>query len=383
MHENHRPHEIGVPTRGLPGDLSRRNVLALILASFVAGCSAVRNPTASPHVVGSTDTPTSTAPSVLQPAEPIQLRNVRRVVPLAVLDAGGADVVSVAWSPGAHLLAAGAYRTLQLWDPVTGKQVAALPGHSDSIWWVTWSPDGSQLASASQDGTVRLWDTRRRATLRVLQGHSDTLLSVAWSPDGTRLLAGNIDGTLDLWDANTGKHLAAWTGHSPEPSGKGGAWALAVFAAAWSPDGQRIASTREDNIVQLWEARTGRVLSVLQTNVGSANIVAWSPDGHTLAVSNDLGSVQLWNAQTGKNLALLDAHPDSGWANMVVWSPDGRMLLSTRRDGTVQLWDARGGKELIALQGHTSEVWGAAWSPDGLRLASGSRDTTIRLWGVR
>ena len=107
------------------------------------------------------------------------------------------------------------------------------------------------------------------------------MLSVAWSPDGQHLLAGNIDGNLELWDVSTGKHLAVWTGHPLENSGKVGPWASAVFAAAWSPDGGRIASTREDNIVHLWNARTGDVLNVLQTLTGSANIVAWSPDGQT------------------------------------------------------------------------------------------------------
>jgi WD40 repeat protein len=216
-----------------------------------------------------------------------------------------------------------------------------------------------------------------------LQAHSSIVLCVAWSPDGQHLIAGNIDGTLELWDASTGKHLAAWTGHPLENSGKVGPWASAVFAATWSPDGQVIASTREDNIIQLWNARTGELLSVLPTHVGSANIVAWSPDGYILAVSNDLGSVQLWNAQTGKLLALLDSASGAGWANMVTWSPDGKMLASTREDGTVDLWDVTRRKEIVALQGHKSEVWAAAWSPDGLRLASGSKDTTIRLWGVQ
>jgi WD40 repeat protein len=60
-------------------------------------------------------------------------------------------------------------------------------------------------------------------------------------------------------------------------------------------DGLRVASTRQDGVVQLWEAVTGQVLSVLPTGTGDANIVAWSPDRSLHAVSTDEGIVELWD----------------------------------------------------------------------------------------
>jgi WD40 repeat protein len=356
MKPYHHLHQTDEYSHKLPSAISRRRFIALAIATFVTGCASSSQSTSHPPGKSATP-PTSTPTTILLPRERINPGN-------------------------AGLFAAGAYNNIQFWNPKTGKKVAILGGHSGLIWSIAWAPNGQLLASASDDGTVRIWDARKYTVPNILRAHSDMVLSVGWSPDGSRLITGNIDGTLELWDANKGKNLAVWKGHAPENSGKSGIWALAVFAAAWSPDGRRIASTREDNIVQLWEAKTGEVLNVLLTNQGSANIVAWSPDGRLLAVTNDIGSVQLWDAQTGKNVALLQGHPEAGWANAVTWSPDGSMLASTREEGTVQLWDAKLGKELAALQGHKTEVWGAAWSPDGFRIVSGSKDATIRLWGV-
>jgi WD40 repeat protein len=381
MKAYHHLHQTDEYSHKLPGAISRRRFIALAIATFVTGCASSSQSTS--HPPGKSATPlTSTPTTILPPRERINPGNASRVVQLARLDPGDVEVKSIAWSPDAGLFAAGAYNDIQFWNPKTGKAVAILRGHRGLIWSIAWAPNGHLLASASDDGTLRIWDAGKYTVLNILRAHSDMVLSVGWSPDGSRLITGNIDGTLELWDTSNRKNLAVWKGHAPENSGKSGIWALAVFAAAWSPDGRRIASTREDNIVQLWEAKTGKVLNVLLTNQGSANIVAWSPDGRLLAVTNDIGSVQLWDAQTGKNVALLQGHPEAGWANAVTWSPDGSMLASTREEGTVQLWDAKLGKELAALQGHKTEVWGAAWSPDGFRIVSGSKDATIRLWGV-
>ena len=66
---------------------------------------------------------------------------------------------SVAWSPDGRMLASagGSYRTVRLWDPATGEQLAVLEGHTDYVSSVAWSPDGRTLASGSRDDTVRLW----------------------------------------------------------------------------------------------------------------------------------------------------------------------------------------------------------------------------------
>src|SRR5262249_36855731 len=157
-----------------------------------------------------------------------------------------------------------------------------LKGHSDAVWGVAWSPDGTRLASASMDQTVRVWtggapsgksntDTISATTLaqgkpklptpkesdrpvgqepaahvvtriRRLRGHTEWVTSVSLSPDGKRALSGSHDRTVRLWDVETGKEVRQLTGHTD-----------VVWAVAFSPDGRRAVSGGQDRTVRIWD----------------------------------------------------------------------------------------------------------------------------------
>ncbi|MCA9262750.1 MAG: serine/threonine protein kinase [Planctomycetales bacterium] len=76
---------------------------------------------------------------------------------------GAADrVLAMAFAPDGRTLAtSGGDQVIRLWDPTTGVQRAALPGHTSEVLDLRFSPDGHLLASASDDHTVRLWRAPR------------------------------------------------------------------------------------------------------------------------------------------------------------------------------------------------------------------------------
>ena len=41
-----------------------------------------------------------------------------------------------------------------------------------------------------------------------LTGHSDLVYSVAYSPDGKHVVSGSRDNTVKVWDAQTGKEVS-------------------------------------------------------------------------------------------------------------------------------------------------------------------------------
>ena len=73
------------------------------------------------------------------------------------------------------------------------------------------------------------------------RGHRGQVGSAAWSPDGRRIASSSEDETVQIWDAAGGKHLLTYREQTP------------VDVVTWSPDGTRLASSGEDGTVQVWQ----------------------------------------------------------------------------------------------------------------------------------
>lgn len=85
-----------------------------------------------------------------------------------------------------------------------------LVDHTDEVWRIEWSPDGTRLASASKDRIVVIWNveptTREDGSVRYnvtpshhFSDHNDPIDSMAWSPDGKLLVTG-ADKNVHIWD---------------------------------------------------------------------------------------------------------------------------------------------------------------------------------------
>ena len=301
--------------------------------------------------------------------------------------------------------------------------VARLTGHTDWVYSVAFSPDGSILASGSSDNTVRLWDTQTSNHLRTLEGHTDSVWYVMFSPDGIWLVSAGSDDTLRLWEVNAGEAIAAlehtvWAGIvalSPDGlmltrGGFGGVTLWDIYtgeaqvtlefagwvqSAAFSPDGLMLAIVDDDDFLTLWDADTGALKTTISLR-GYALIdisVAFSPDGGviavggtTAAISDFSGVLRLFDVDTGEEIANFADKDEwllyANGINDLAFSPDGSTLASGNGDSTVILWDAQTGELLHKLEGHTRSVTSVAFSPDRSLLASGSWDNTVFLWDV-
>ena len=290
-------------------------------------------------------------------------------------------------------------------DSLQGNIIATLQSHTDEVFSVSFSPDGTTLASGSADGTIKLWDVAKRQNIATLEGHTSWITSIAFSPDGKTLASGS-GYSLNLWDVATGTNIATLDRSSQSvsfsPDGTilasgyfGGAvklWDVAtrtsiatleghsysVNSVSFSPDGTVLASGSLDDTVKLWDVATRTNIATIAGHKGGINSVSFSPDGKTLASGSYDGSVKLWDVATRTNIATIAGH--KGGINSVSFSPDGKTLASGSYDGSVKLWDVATRTNIATIAGHKGGINSVSFSPDGTTLASGSYDGTVKLW---
>ncbi len=303
--------------------------------------------------------------------------------------AHGSWVLTVAWEPGGNRIAsAGGDGVVRVWDADSGQTFLIYHEHPwlfekvnwpPKIYTIAWSPEGLRLASAGDGRKVYVWNATTGQTITVYEGHSGVLSNVfamAWSPDGKRMVSAcstaSFDKTIHIWNANTGKVLLRYDsayGFIPD---------FSVLSLAWSPQGDRIASTCGDKTIRIWNASTGKPISKFRTTSDYVSAVAWSPDGRYLALANDNSTAEILDASTGRILLTYDGHHQG--VRDIAWSPDGNLLATASNDTTVQVWDATNGECLYIHHGHASWTTSVAWSPDGTRIASASNDKTVQVW---
>jgi eukaryotic-like serine/threonine-protein kinase len=202
-----------------------------------------------------------------------------------------------------------------------------------------------------------------------LPGHIHQVYALAFSPTCQLLASASADNTIRLWDIETEQLLFTLTGHQN-----------AVRSVMFSPDGQLLASGSFDNTVKLWEVSTGEALHTFNRHIDSVWSVAFSPDGKLLASGGDDKTVRLWDVKNRKLYATLPGH--RAYVNSVAFSPDGQILASGAWDRTIQLWNVRTGQFLQRIEDSYSMLNSLAFNRDGTLLAGGTHDHRIKLWEV-
>ncbi len=160
-------------------------------------------------------------------------------------------ITSLDWSPNGELLAVAGYHEVLLHKADGSGLMARLVGMAERIESVRFSPDGTKLAVTggrpARSGEVQIWDVAGHKLILSVPVTNDSVFGVSWSPDGKRVAFGCTDKSVRVIDAETGAQVLYQTAHDD--------W---VLGTAFSVDGSHLVSVGRDMSAKLIEVATQR-----------------------------------------------------------------------------------------------------------------------------
>ncbi len=100
---------------------------------------------------------------------------------------------------------------------------------------------------------------------------------------------------------------------------------IQVYALAWSPDGNRLATGGKNGEVEVWTPPMTTPLITCRNSSGAIYALAWSPDGTRLAFAGIDKTVQVCDAVTGKVVFTYHSAWSTGEVLALAWSPDSQL----------------------------------------------------------
>ncbi len=207
---------------------------------------------------------------------------------------------------------------------------------------------------------------QRPASQAVLRGHEGYVVAAAFSPDGELVATASHDYTAHLSRIDGAALPTTLAGHAGEVTG-----------VVFSPDGTRVATSSTDGTVRVWPTADGTTRTL--TGSGPIGALAISPDGRRIAVASQDGGARVF-ATDGSSTQSLTGHTAA--ARSIAFSPDGARVVTAGDDRTARVFPVSGASEAAerVLRGHADAVYSAAFSPTGDRVVTASRDRTARVW---
>lgn len=326
---------------------------------------------------------------------------------------------------------------VRIWEVSSGRLLRTLRDHSNWVWSVAFSPDGTKVAAGYNDGTISLWNVASGALIRSWHDHDGSVDVIVFSPDGKSLASAETgdhifssDGRLSSPGSTVSKdaHIRLWdtaTGQLRRKFEKAGAKTALVFTS----DGKSLLSDFDRNFLGVWDIDSGDPVAVLpaESHVcsalkylgplllagcgGNVSVAVLDPvtgrsvrkfSGATswvssLAVSADQTMLMagtgdarphVWDIQSGQSIAAFEYHFDSAQQEVtpdyfVSFAVDGRHPLSANHDGPLRVWNLTSGYLSRIVSDADSRYEGAAISPDGGTFAGSSwRSSSLELWNV-
>ncbi len=189
-----------------------------------------------------------------------------------------------------QLFTIGGKGILTKWSIEEQQAIESIQLSQKSLRKMAFSKKRNELAVGSSDGNIYLLDVENFSIKNTIDAaHDNSVFALSYSPDGKYLWSGGRDALLRIWDLEKNyEQIFSEPAH----------W-FTINAIVFSPDGKFAATASRDKTIKIWDANNFKLLKVIDTvrnggHINSVNTLLWPKYNNWLISGSDDRSIIIW-----------------------------------------------------------------------------------------
>jgi WD40 repeat protein/mono/diheme cytochrome c family protein len=294
-------------------------------------------------------------------------------------------ISAMAFSADGKVLAVSGYHEVLFLGGAESNVVARLVGESPRIESLAFSPDGKRLAVAgsapARFGEVQIWDAGTTNTVfgpaKSYKVAPDSIYGISWSPDGSKLAFGGADKTVRVIAVADGKELMKFENHSD--------W---VFNTTWTTNGERLLSGSRDKAMKMIDAKSGQFIDDINKLIEGVLCFARHPTADIVAYGGDQGVSRIYKISDnqGRTAGNNDSNLQKEFERMpgpvqaIAYAPGGKMICVGSVGGEARIFNTEDKKRVATLKGHDGAIFAVAFHPGTNWVVTGGYEGKLRVF---
>jgi len=290
-------------------------------------------------------------------------------------------ISALAYSPDGELLAVSGYHETLLHKSDGSAIVARLIGDSPRIESVAFSKNGKLLAisggAPALMGEVQIWDVEKHSLVRAIPLGTDSIYGVSFSPEGDRVACGGADKSVRLLNVADGKELFKFDNHSD--------W---VFGTTFSVDGKRVLTGSRDRAMKLITAANAQFIDDINKLLENVICISRHPKEDIVAYGGEQGGVRTYRMQEnqGRTAANNDVNivrefeRQPGAVHAICFTPDATLLAVGGSSDEIRVYKTGDGKRAFTFKGLNGAIFALSAHPTKNLLAAGGFEGKIHVY---
>ncbi|MFI5221197.1 MAG: WD40 repeat domain-containing protein [Bacteroidia bacterium] len=140
----------------------------------------------------------------------------------------------------------------------------------------------SMMAVGFSDFKIRIYNSENFELIKVLDRHTNSVFALSFSPDGKFLVSSGRDAMLKVWNIESSFSLVQ---DIPSHTAQ-------VKCLAYNPSGKLLASSSMDKTIKIWDVSTFELLKVIDkarndSHTNCINQILWMDENHFVSCSDD------------------------------------------------------------------------------------------------